>query len=212
MSPHTLYHISPPTALDSPRLYTARSAVVMETLRIGLGSSPWKMSMGQCSSGRALAIGRRHLTSPPPRLYLSRQSIPTRDESNRRIHTSIWPPQSHRSSICLPPFLNRRYNSSNTPSKPVQTEKPTTTTTLSDPSQTASQTASTAPSTSLLSRFTSLISLKGSQTTGETGYSSVAKLVELAKPEKKQLAMAVGLVRLLLICDERNTDCVVSDF
>jgi hypothetical protein len=63
-----------------------------------------------------------------------------------------------------------------------------------------------------LSRFTGLISLKGSQTTGETGYSSVAKLVELAKPEKKQLAMAVGLVSLLLTWSESGADDVVGDF
>jgi len=162
----------------------------METLRIGLGSSSLRQSFGQSGlGGRVLAIGRRHLTIPPPR---PTRSIPpfVSDIHHGSIYHSRWPLSRYRSSLSQHATLNRRHNSSNVPSKATQIEKPTTSTTPSD----LSQTASPAPSTSLLSRFTGLISLKGSQTSGETGYSSVAKLVELAKPEKKQLAMAVGLV------------------
>lgn len=86
-----------------------------------------------------------------------------------------------------PAFTSQRHNSSNVPSRPDEKRS-----TLPDPSQTPSP----APSTSLISRLTALTSLKGAPTTGETGCSSVAKLVELAKPERKQLAMAVGLVSL----------------
>lgn len=164
----------------------------METLRIGLGSSSLRQSFGQSGlGGRALAIGRRHLTIPPPR---PTRSIPPSvlDSHHGIMYQPHRPLIRYRSSLSQHATLNRRHNSSNVPSKATQIEKPTTSTstTPSDPSQTTSP----APSTSLLSRFTGLISLKGSQTSGETGYSSVAKLVELAKPEKKQLAMAVGLV------------------
>lgn len=165
----------------------------METLRIGLGSSSLRQSFGQSGlGGRVLAIGRRHLTIPPPRPTRSFKSPSVLDTHNGRLYHSHRPLIRYRSSLSQYATLNRRHNSSNVPSKPTQIEKPTTSTstTPSDPSQTASP----APSTSLLSRFTGLVSLRGSQTSGETGYSSVAKLVELAKPEKKQLAMAVGLV------------------
>ena len=92
--------------------------------------------------------------------------------------------------------LRIRYNSSNTPSNAER--KPLA---QSDPSHVVSN-GSTAvePSKpkSLIARLTASMSLKGAATTGETGHSSVAKLVELAKPESRQLAIAVGLVRIFL--------------
>ena len=87
--------------------------------------------------------------------------------------------------------LRIRYNSSSAPSKSDQ--KPLT---ASDPSQTSITTPAPAASKpkSIIARLTALTSLKGATTSGETGHSSVAKLVELAKPESRQLAIAVGLV------------------
>jgi hypothetical protein len=97
----------------------------------------------------------------------------------------------------LSQWPSRRYNATSVPPKPAErtptataTAKPTVAPTKTAPPEQTSP----APSTSILSRLTALTSLKGAKTTGETGYSSVAKLVELAKPEQKQLAMAVGLV------------------
>lgn len=64
--------------------------------------------------------------------------------------------------------------------------------------------ASAAPTTSLLARITSTLSLTPVETPGQRheaghGSSSVAKLVELAKPEGRQLSYAVGLVSLCFV-------------
>jgi len=163
---------------------------------VGLGSSALRTSLNHCSYGGSVqAIGRRHLTTristvsttSPSRRY---NSIGILSLSGRR-------PDGQRSLRINPSFLTRRHNSSNVPSKSTDKSPATATT---SPSQELGKT-SPAPSKSILSRLSGLISLKGAQTTGETGYSSVAKLVELAKPEKKQLAMAVGLVCLPRMID-----------
>jgi hypothetical protein len=158
---------------------------------VGLGSSVWRTSFAHCSNGGSVqAIGRRHLTT---RISAVSNTSPFRHYGSPGILSLFHSKLDTRSSIRISPYLStRRHNSSNVPSK--STAKSTDTTTTS-PSQQLEKT-SPAPSKSILSRLSNLISLKGAQTTGETGYSSVAKLVELAKPEKKQLAMAVGLVRL----------------
>jgi hypothetical protein len=158
---------------------------------VGLGSSALRMSLGQCSiRGSVQAIARRHLTT---RISATSTSSPSRNhESTGILSLSRSGPHSRSSSRISPLVSTRRHNSSNVPSK--STDKPTATTTT-PPSQELEKT-SPAPSNSILSRLSGLISLKGAQTTGETGYSSVTKLVDLAKPEKKQLAMAVGLVCL----------------
>jgi hypothetical protein len=158
---------------------------------VGLGSSVLRTSLGQCSiRGSVQVIARRHLTT---RISALSTTSPSRQHGSTGILSlSLSNPDARSSSRISPLISTRRHNSSNVPSK--STEKATATTTTS-PSQELEKT-SAAPSNSILSRLSGLISLKGAQTTGETGYSSVAKLVELAKPEKKQLAMAVGLVRL----------------
>jgi hypothetical protein len=158
---------------------------------VGLGSSVLRTSLGQCSiRGSVQAIARRHLTT---RISAVSTTSPSRHYVSTGIVSLSLSKSVTRNSLRIsPPFLTRRHNSSNVPSK--STEKATATATPS-PSQELEKT-SPAPSNSILSRLSGLISLKGAQTTGETGYSSVAKLVDLAKPEKKQLAMAVGLVRL----------------
>lgn len=166
----------------------------METIRVGLGSSACRTSFSQClAGGRVQAIGRRQLTTRVPAVATSHPSGRYR---STEISSSVGLLPSTRHSFRIPQYLSTcRHNSSNVPSK--STEKVlATTTTL--PSQEL-QATSPAASKSILSRLSGLISLKGAQTTGETGYSSVAKLVELAKPEKKQLAMAVGLVSLSLL-------------
>ena len=88
-----------------------------------------------------------------------------------------------------------RYNSSSSPtsSKPAQ---PTLTT-----SPSTSQTAHERSSKSLYSRFTSAISLANEKgpATEESSSSSVKKLVLLAKPESRQLSIAVGLVSFKLL-------------
>jgi hypothetical protein len=158
---------------------------------VGLGSSALRTSFGSCLNGGSVrAIGCRHLTT---RISATSTTRPSKHhESTRILSLSRSGPHSRSSLRISSSFLTRRHNSSDVPSK--STDKHTATTTTS-PSQELEKTSS-APSNSILSRLSGLISLKGAQTTGETGYSSVAKLVELAKPEKKQLAMAVGLVRL----------------
>jgi hypothetical protein len=158
---------------------------------VGLGSSAWRTSLNQCVIGGSVrAIGCRHLTT-----WIS--AVSTTSPSRYHGSTGVLSLSSFRSHggsslRTSPSLLTRRHNSSNVPSK--STDKSTVTTTASSPQELEKK--SPAPSNSILSRLSGLISLKGAQTTGETGYSSVAKLVELAKPEKKQLAMAVGLVRL----------------
>jgi hypothetical protein len=158
---------------------------------VGLGSSVLRTSLGQCSiRGSVQAIARRHLTT---RISAVSTTSPSRHYvSTGIVSLSLSNPDARSSSRISPLISTRRHTSSNVPSK--STEKSTATTTT-PPSQELEKT-SPAPSNSILSRLSGLISLKGAQTTGETGYSSVAKLVELAKPEKKQLAMAVGLVCL----------------
>jgi len=164
----------------------------MEAIRVGLGSSALRTSLNYCSYGGTVrAIGCRHLTTRIS--TVSTTSPPRRYNSIGILSLSGFRPDGRNSLRISPSLLTRRHNSSNVPSK--STEKSTATTTTR-PSEELQKT-SPAPSTSILSRLSGLISLKGAQTTGETGYSSVAKLVELAKPEKKQLAMAVGLVRHL---------------
>jgi hypothetical protein len=158
---------------------------------VGLGSSAWRKSLAPCSNGGSVqAIARRHLTT---RILATSTTPPSRHYESTGI-LSLSPSKlgARSSSRISPFFLTRRHNSSNIPSK--STDKSTATTTASSSQE--PEKPSPAPSKSILSRLSKLISLKGAQTTGETGYSSVAKLVELAKPEKKQLAMAVGLVRL----------------
>jgi hypothetical protein len=171
---------------------------------VGMGSSAWRTSLGQClNRGRVQAIGRRHLTTrisagpipcPPmrygPSAAISLAGLRCRDARSIRI---------------IPSLSTRRHNSSNIPSKSTQNLTATTTSKPSEELQTTSQ----SPPKSILSRLSGLISLKGTQTTGETGYSSVAKLVELAKPEKKQLAMAVGLVSSYR---RDGADCVAGSF
>jgi hypothetical protein len=158
---------------------------------VGLGSSALRTSLNQCVIGGSVrAIARRHLTT---RISAVSTTSPSRHhESTGILSLSRSGPHSRSLLRIFPSFLTRRHNSSNVPSK--STDKSTVTTTASSPQELEKK--SPAPSNSILSRLSGLISLKGAQTTGETGYSSVAKLVELAKPEKKQLAMAVGLVRL----------------
>ena len=157
---------------------------------MGLGSSALRTSLSHCSYGGSVqATARRHLTN---RISAVSTTSPSRRYSSTGILLlSGFRPVGRSSLRISQSFLTRRHNSSNVPSK--STEKSTATTTTR-PSEEPQKT-SPAPSTSILSRLSGLISLKGAQTTGETGYSSVAKLVELAKPEKRQLAMAVGLVR-----------------
>jgi hypothetical protein len=158
---------------------------------VGLGSSAWRTNFGSCLNGGSVrAIARRHLTT---RISAVSTTSPSRQHGSTGILSLSRSGPHSWSSLRISPLIStRRHNSSNIPSK--STEKATATTTTS-PSQKLEKT-SPAPSNSILSRLSGLISLKGAQTTGETGYSSVAKLVELAKPEKKQLAMAVGLVCL----------------
>jgi len=158
---------------------------------VGLGSSALRTSLNHCSYGGSVqAIARRHLTTRISTVSTTGSS--RRYNSTGILSLSGFRPDG-RSSLRIPQsFMTRRLNSSNVPSK--STDKSTATTTTR-PSEELQKT-SPAPSISILSRLSGLISLKGAQTTGETGYSSVAKLVELAKPEKKQLAMAVGLVCL----------------
>ena len=158
---------------------------------MGLGSSVLRTGLGPCLNGGSVqAIARRHLTT---RISAVSTTSPSRHyEPTGILSLSLFSPGARSSSRISPLISTRRHNSSNVPSK--STEKATATTTTS-PSHELEKT-SPAPSKSILSRLSNLISLKGAQTTGETGYSSVAKLVELAKPEKKQLAMAVGLVCL----------------
>ena len=55
-----------------------------------------------------------------------------------------------------------------------------------------SPTASANPPLSIAKRLTSLFALK--EASGDTGTSSIGKLIELAKPEKKQLGIGIGLV------------------
>ena len=156
---------------------------------MGLGTSASRTSFAQCLNGsRIQVIGRRHLTTRTS--VVPDTSLHGRYGLNGACLLLGLQPNALSSSR-LPSFLSsRRHNSSNTPSR--STEKATTTTSTTTPGQL--QEASTTPPKSILSRLSGLISLEGAQTTGETGHSSVAKLVELAKPEKKQLAMAVGLV------------------
>ena len=156
---------------------------------MGFGSSAWRMGLGQCQNGgRLQAIGRRHLTTRT----LVEPNIPS--ASRHGVYGSITLTGLQRDdrnwSRIPQSLLSRRHNSSNVPSR--SSEKPTTTTTATGSGK--SLTTSSKTPKSILSRLSGLISLKGTQTTGETGYSSVTKLVELAKPEKRQLAMAVGLV------------------
>jgi hypothetical protein len=158
---------------------------------VGLGSSVWRTSFAHRTNvGSVQAIGRRHLTT---RISAVSTTSFSRHYGSSGIISLSQSKLDARSSIRISPDLStRRHNSSSVHSKSTAKSTITTTTT---PSQQLEKT-SPAPSKSILSRLSNLISLKGAQTTGETGYSSVAKLVELAKPEKKQLAMAVGLVRL----------------
>ena len=159
---------------------------------MGLGSSAWRNSFAHCSNGGSIqAIGRRHLTTRISAVSTTRSS--GHHESPTLVALSPFKPGARSSPRICSSFLTRRHNSSTIPSKSTEKSAATTTTSTTEELQTTSP----APSKSTLSRLSGLISLKGAQTTGETGYSSVAKLVELAKPEKKQLAMAVGLVRLL---------------
>jgi hypothetical protein len=158
---------------------------------VGLGSSACRTSFSQClAGGRIQAIGRRQLTTRAPAVSTSHSSGRYR---TTEISANVGLLPSTRHSLRISQYSHtRRHNSSNAPSKSTEKVSATTTT---YPMQEL-QATSPAPSKSILSRLSGLISLKGAQTTGETGYSSVAKLVELAKPEKKQLAMAVGLVSL----------------
>jgi hypothetical protein len=158
---------------------------------VGLGSSALRTSFGPCLNGGSVqAIARRHLTT---RISATSTTSPSRQHGSTGILSLSRPGPHSWSSLRTSPLIStRRHNSSDVPSK--STEKATATITTSPPQEL--EKTSPAPSNSILSRLSGLISLKGAQTTGETGYSSVAKLVELAKPEKKQLAMAVGLVCL----------------
>lgn len=158
---------------------------------MGLGNSALRTSLSHCSYGGSVrAIGCRHLTT---RMSAVSTTSPLRSHNFTGIHSlSGFRPDGRSPLRISPSFLTRRHNSSNVPSK--STEKSTATKTTASSQEL--EKASPAPPKSILSRLSNLISLKGAQTTGETGYSSVAKLVELAKPEKKQLAMAVGLVCL----------------
>jgi hypothetical protein len=93
----------------------------------------------------------------------------------------------------IPPLWIRksRYNSSSSNNPPPATP-PTST---KAPATSLSPQAS--PSGSILSRLTSVISLtpvEKATPEEEKGSSSVRKLMELAKPEKKNLGIAVGLV------------------
>ena len=138
---------------------------------MGLGSSVLRTSLGQCSiRGSVQAIGCRHLTT---RISATSTTSPSRQHGSTGILSlSKFGPHSWSSLRISPLISTRRHNSSNVPSK--STEKATATATPS-PSQELEKT-SPAPSNSILSRLSGLISLKGAQTTGETGYSSVAKL------------------------------------
>jgi hypothetical protein len=156
--------------------------------------------VGLGPSIRAAGLTRRAIGGPVQ--AIGRRPLSTTGISSGEIYSRLVPssfrncriehhPQCRLSLSCSTLGLSsRRHNSSSVPSKSSKLPEPAAKTP-------ASPIASSSPSTSIWSRLTALTSLKGSQTTGETGYSSVAKLVELAKPEKKQLAMAVGLVRPL---------------
>lgn len=108
--------------------------------------------------------------------------------ANRRpsIRWNSSTPTTARSKpTALPPVLKPE---SQPPPQPPRSAKATTPPTPSTP-------GSAAP-TSLLSRLTSTLSLSPVEQSskGESGSSSVRKLVELAKPERRDLGIAVGLV------------------
>lgn len=151
---------------------------------------------------------RQRLSYPPsPTSSFFPPAGPSRSfnlQSSHHLHFRTAPPpqRSALSSIGLDsmkPLLRRilkpqcRTNSSTSPSSTTTLSKPPPTQPTSTPQ------ASSAPSTSLLSRFTSIVSLTPIENNPKSeaghGSSSVAKLVQLAKPEVRQLSIAVGLVR-----------------
>ena len=75
-----------------------------------------------------------------------------------------------------------------------------------DTAKAISPTASANPPLSIAKRLTSLFALK--EASGDTGSSSIGKLIELAKPEKKQLGIGIGLVRLM---SEYLTSCLARE-
>lgn len=81
-------------------------------------------------------------------------------------------------------------------SKPANKESPTESIASSSPATSALSPTSTSTSVSLLNRLFPPANRNGETTTGVQGESgsSVAKLMELAKPEKKQLSLAIGLL------------------
>jgi hypothetical protein len=61
-----------------------------------------------------------------------------------------------------------------------------------DAAKAISPTASSNPPLSIAKRLSSLFALK--EASSDTGSSSIGKLIELAKPEKKRLGIGIGLV------------------
>lgn len=164
----------------------------MAISRIGLSrtSSIWNTGLRQSTCiGQTQVLSRRTFCSA--RQQVTGELDNSRPQDHQLIHAglaSCRPPRVAYPSIAQT-GLGIRHNSSNSPSQSDRKRV-----TSSDASQAPTSVSAASKPKSLISRLTASMSLKGSATTGETGHSSVAKLVELAKPESRQLAIAVGLV------------------
>lgn len=134
-------------------------------------------------AGPSRPLATRTIRPHPSFIKTQRRSIP--------LTTSIPPRLAAQTRI---PLVQSRHDSTSSPTTspvPTPAKYPLV---INHPT-----TAAAAPTTSLLERFTSALSLTPVEAPGppsEAGHgsSSVAKLVELARPEGRQLSYAVGLV------------------
>ena len=180
----------------------------MTTLRVGLGHGL------PCTLNQPRLVTRQLCRRLIPQSPLAGPSRPLHTKPPPLHHLIRHPPRSAFISTVLRPSpcptsqspissLHLRSNSTTTTAPSINTKPPIPPTNHPD--------ASSAPSTSILARLTSLVSLspvEASHPPSAAGHgsSSVAKLVELAKPEARQLSMAVGLAGLPSFSCYRGAD------